>query len=406
MLAGVFVGTVGELVEFCGQQGVILGIGKGVDTEAAPDDEGARRFRCQWGSGLPASSALKVIADQVGEDVQVLRRGETSYVLGVPESSDLVGRVYYVPTGYATDYVEAVSSIVSGAGSVSSIGDSIVVRDTAEGVRMCDELFDAMQSARGQWIVEVKFIELTRRAATRLGVEWDLTGAVTLNGEILGTQGVQELIAVTLGGLAEANAMSEDLALLSGVRLHVVEGRDAELQVGETVPVPTSSIIGDDGRLVTQDFEDVDTGVLLRVGVRTEPNGLLRVSLDPEISSISGFVENRPIRSRRRVFTEAVIQPGGSLVAGGFYQDSSNGTSEGIHASLLRRPGLSFDTDEHARSRIFILATVHPAGTPTPGMEQTAEQREVERIQRAYEIWREEAPEDPQYLVWLLGGEP
>lgn len=72
-------------------------------------------------------------------------------------------------------------------------------------------------------------------------------------------------------------------------------------------------------------------GVLLKVGGRTESNGRLRVLLDPEISSIAGFVENRPIRSRRRVLTEAVIDPGGSLIAGGFYQQATTRNTEGLH---------------------------------------------------------------------------
>jgi len=376
-LSGTFVGTLDELVQFCGQQGVILGMAE------IPEQEGdePRLYRCRWGGGVPASTALKVVADQMEGELLVLRRGPDVYVIGEPSASDMVGRVYHVPDGLATEYVNAMESLASSRASIAAIGDAIVVRDTIAGVRMMDEVFDGIQAARGQWVVEVRFVELSFEASEALGIDWELTGTLALDAMTNGGLTVTDVLSARLNGIVLADAAEEHVKLLTSVRLHCIEGHAAEFQVGDTVPVPVGRTISDQGT-VTQDFEDVDTGVLLAVEVRTEPDGRLRVGVTPELSEITGFVQDRPIRSRRRLQTSAVVEPGGTLIAGGFYQLRGRARKSGL-PQLLQTPGLALHESEDDQRRVFVLVRVidplQPAVAQVPDHAEEWQRMAVQR---------------------------
>lgn len=349
-------------MEFVGAQGVILGIADIPDQE---EGEQARRFRVRWGGGVDAAAALQVLANQLGEQVLALRRAPDTYVIGKPASQDMEARVFYVTGQRAEDYTQLIRALLGESAQVAAFGDTLVVRDTPAGMRVVEELFESLNAARGQWVVEVRFLEISDTAAQALGMDLEAIGTASL--ELSGSLGgmtITDIITARLEGLIQADAAEEHVRTLTTTRLHVIEGHQAQLQVGSTIPVPISTTENIERGLVTRDFEEVDTGVLLKVAVRTEPDGRLRVMMQPEISEITGFVEDRPIRSRRRVDTAGVLEPGGTLIAGGFYQDKRRASADGL-PGLLTSKLTARHEKETDRSRIYImLRIVDPDQTP------------------------------------------
>ncbi len=353
-LAGLFRGTPLELIEYVGEQGIVLALGEGVEIF---DDEEAAALRAQWGRGVPASDALKVIASQLGEGVHVLRRGPVAYVLGVPADDDLIARVFHAPGTDAEELRTAVEALATDSAKVAAVGDALVIRDTVAGIANVEALFQSLQSARGQWWCSVQFLEVSATGAERLGIDWTALAEADLS-LVFGDGSLQaaELFTARLRGLLELEKSEQHVRQVTSVRLHVVEGRDATFQVGETIPVPGQSTLTDGGAL-RQDFEEIDTGVLLRVGVRTEPDNRLRVLVEPEISSVAGFIEQRPIRTRRRVQTEAVLEPGGALIVGGFTSSEYSSGSNGL-AGKMFRPGYTADRHDRSATRLYIVVRV------------------------------------------------
>lgn len=326
----------------------------GLATELSEDGE-ELMIRAQWGAGVEASTALKVVADQMGDGTMVLRRGPDTYVLGKPDTRDMVGRVFHVSADEAGDLLDAIKALASDSARVAAVGDAVVVRDTIAGMAIIDELYEGLQGARGQWLIEVQFVELSKSAAQRVGVDWNLRGTAALGVDgIEGHWSLSDVISARLEATAELSAFREHVNVLTSVRLHCIEGEEAEFQVGDTIPVPSTRSVSDQGTVV-QDFEDVDTGVLLRVGVRTEPDGRLRVSVNPEVSQVSGFVEDRPIRSRRRLQTGAVVEPGGTLIAGGFTHQRGSTRDDGVPGLL---DNVSLNSREDDQTRIYIVVRV------------------------------------------------
>ncbi len=166
-------------------------------------------------------------------------------------------------------------------------------------------------------MVEVQFIELNRALTRRLGVDWNLSGVMQFDAALAG-QAVDANAAMSavLQATIEADENQRHARLLTSATLHCIEGKEAELQTGTTTPVPLR-VVSPEGTITTTGFDQIDTGLILKVGVNREPQGRLRVSVEPELSQVVGEVEGAPVRSRRRLRTSAVIEPGGVIIVGG-----------------------------------------------------------------------------------------
>ncbi len=102
-----------------------------------------------------------------------------------PESADLVVRVFTLPDAdLVNDAKTAITTIGSEAVQVSIVGDRAVVKDTVEGMRRIELMFNALLAAEGQYVVEVQFIELSRSLTRRLGIDWNLSGILQFDAAI------------------------------------------------------------------------------------------------------------------------------------------------------------------------------------------------------------------------------
>ena len=353
-IVGHFEGTADQFIDYMREQGVVVVL------PAIPDDSDGEPFilRARFDE-VPAGVGLRQIADQLPDNPSVLRRSHSIYLIGEPDDQDFVSRVFFVPGESAGDYLEAVGALTTDNAAIAAVGDVLVVRDTYEGIQDISALFDTIGAARGQWQVDVQFVELSSVAAEAVGLDWDITGDAEL---VFGTDTSSLEIAARIASLLSYDQTNTHAQILTTTRLHVVEGQNAELQIGETTPIFRRAV-SDAGTVTTTDVEFIDTGVIVNLGVRSEPDGRLRVILTPEISQVIGFVDDAPIRSRRRIQTAAVIDPGGTLIVGGFTQQAERTTQEGIPGMLdqvLARVQ-SLD-DDH--TRVYIILSINTITAP------------------------------------------
>lgn len=347
VINGSFEGTVVEWLVFMRSFGV---------TVSVPGDEFERIVMGDW-LGVPSGLVVESVAFQLGDGLHTDRVGERVYVVGDVKNALRVARVFPVSGIDGSAFIEAVRALSSDQAQISSVGDIVVVRDTPRSIRSVDVLFNALMAARGQYLVEIRMVEISERWAQNVGVDWSTVGEVNLDVLINGGGLVSSgLAAGQVVAMLDAVETGEDIRLVSLVRLHCVEGADAVIQVGETTPIPRRAV-SDAGTVSTTDFDYVDTGILASVSVRTEPNGLLRVIVVPEMSEVVGYVEGAPIRSRRRLETQAVVEPGGVVVLGGFSSEEDFRASSGL--PFLPSSLFGF---RRSSTRLFIVLRVFPVG--------------------------------------------
>ncbi len=307
-------------------------------------------------NGVPASLAIRSLAMQLEEKQDVIRRDKNVYLIGQATHDDMVVRVYHIAGESAESYKSAFSALLSSQAKVAVVNDTLVCKDIPTGIANVDLLFNSITSARGQYVVEVKFVEVNRSWAKSYGLKFENLGKLDLNAVFGG--GVESSTAIAglqLSALLDANETQNGAVLVTTQRVHCIEGKDSDMQVGQTVPIAKKSV-SDNGTVTTTDFEYVDTGMLLSVSVRSESDGNLRVSVKPEQSSIIGYIEGAPIRARRRLDTTAVIKAGGVVVVGGF-----DSTSDSVTVSSITQ---SHRDDRNEERKLFIVLRVISTQTP------------------------------------------
>jgi type II secretory pathway component GspD/PulD (secretin) len=269
---------------------------------------------------VPASVALAQLAACFESPPPVVRRADRLYYLGSADDSDLLVEVYTVP-GDAGQYVDAVEALGSGDIRVQSVGDTIVVRDTMLGLDRVREMLPFVLQARGQYVVQVLFCELSDGFLADYGISVDLSGDVVIewgldSADPLGSS-VASVASLVASAALTAEGSTHGVRLLNKSRLHVVEGQHAHLAVGEEVPVPRRAI-SSEGTSTVEGYDYVQAGLVVDVGVFSEPDGRLRLVVESSLSQIQGYIEGSPIRMNRSLNSSAVVEVGDSLLLGGF----------------------------------------------------------------------------------------
>jgi len=208
-----------------------------------------------------------------------------------------------------------------------------------------------------------------------------------------------DFISATINALESVS----DVRTISAPSLMVRNNADARINVGEQVPIQSTSFTGgSDTFLGSTQF--LNTGVILEVTPRVNPGGLVYLVVSQEVSSPGERNDQgNPAINTRQISTEVAVQSGQTVVLGGLISETRDESRSGV-PFLQRIPGLGAlfrdTTDSLQRSETLVLIT------PTV-VESTAElQRASDEFGRKFraldplrdslpEPGRAETPDDP-----------
>ena len=179
-----------------------------------------------------------------------------------------------------------------------------------------------------------------------------------------------------------------DVEIISAPQLLVLNNQEAQLQVGDQVPVLTQQSTTDAG-LINETVELKDTGVILSVTPRVNESGLVIMDIEQEVSQVSQDASAGPLTptiSKRIVTTTAAVQTGQTVVLGGLIQDNKTNSKVGI-------PGLSaipflgalfrYTTDTITRSELLVMVSPRVIRDERGALDITNElRRRVEDLER------------------------
>jgi len=285
------------------------------------------------------------------------------------EAPDTVTAVLAVAVG--GQFTSPVALLASAFPSVefSQVGpDRIVARGPALDVEAARGLVDVLSAVRKQYRVTVTVVDVSARAAASAGVE-TLVEASGQAGGLLSTEAVASpsaSVGINAAAVWRAAASDSSSRIVESAQLVVIDGETAQIQVGQTTP-RVNRAISPEGTVTVLNTSDVDTGLTMQVLVRAAVGGAVRVEAQPELSSVTGFVDGAPIRARRRVSVSAVVLPGSIIVAGGFALESGSGDTSGALPGFSATGMKSRSTEAR---RVFVLLAVDVLGSesaPAPG---------------------------------------
>jgi general secretion pathway protein D len=271
--------------------------------------------------------------------------------------------------------------------------NSLLVRTTPSQWQSVQAALERMDTMPLQVHIEARIVEVALQGKLEYGVSWFFENAIPDHDGDAGQNGLRDRAAGRgiwgdIGGTADATGLNwtmlgnnvlaavkaldtlSDVRVLSTPSVLVRNNVEAELNVGENIPVATTSFNPIDGpgsgEGTFSTVQYLQTGVILKVTPRVSSEGIVFMEIDQEVSNpTSQPTEKKPNVSvaTKNLRTEAAVRSGETVMLAGLINQNDGRGSAGVPL-LSRIPGVGalFGTRNSHRQRsevvIFITPTV------------------------------------------------
>ena len=234
--------------------------------------------------------------------------------------------------------------------------NAIVVYSNQEDYRVIERALRDVDRPRLQVAIDATVAEITLTDDLRFGVQYFLTSKDVGLGKDKGSVGLlnaaqttaqSALLQRVTPGLnfligSEAlprvilNALSTvtDVKVLSSPSIVAMDKQPALLQVGDEVPITTSSatLLSNSNAPVVNTIEMRNTGVILKVLPHINTNGTIHLEIDQEISNVVNPDQQTltPTISQRRVHSAVAVTSGQTVLLAGLISEREQQTRAGI----------------------------------------------------------------------------
>jgi len=226
-----------------------------------------------------------------------------------------------------------------------------------------------------QVLIEASLAEVTLTKELQYGVQWSY---LTSHGPIVQSQTGQ--ISQQFPGLSYLFTGSQNIQavlntletltkvrVLSSPKLLVLNNREANLQIGEEVPIATQSAVGTitPNAPIVNSVAYRDTGVILHMTPRVNQNGLVQLDIEQEVSDVAPTTTsgiNSPTINQRKISTTVSARSGETIALGGLISENVTKTKSGVpFLSAIPVLGALFGSHstDNERTELIVLITPH-----------------------------------------------
>lgn len=276
------------------------------------------------------SDVLGVVARRLG--VQVTRTGDLFYLgsLRPEDRGVLVRRVVRLETDQLKSAVEA---LLSEQGKVVSMeGGLVVVSDRVEVLgRVSLMLQDVERAPAESWVVQLHIVSVSDSVNQEIGIDVTPSADVALSFARASGGDVSSMasLSTALGAVLRASKQTDLVRLEASPMFVMVDGSEARQSDGKDVPVPKRSTSAE-GTVTTEDYQMVETGLIVKLGLRDIGQHRARINLAVELSEIIGYVEDAPIVDGMQFETRSIVTAGGVYLLGSMQQTKTHRGKESI----------------------------------------------------------------------------
>jgi general secretion pathway protein D len=170
-----------------------------------------------------------------------------------------------------------------------------------------------------------------------------------------------------LGGLLQALSQSSDANILSTPNLITLDNQEAQIVVGQNVPIPTgsySNLTAGNTSTAFNTYDRRDVGITLHVKPQITDGGVLKLQLYTESSSVAaGTLTNAtgPTFNKRSIQSTVLADDGQVIVLGGLMQDSySSGANKVPLLGDIPWLGQLFRSESKNRQKTNLMVFLRP----------------------------------------------
>ena len=188
-------------------------------------------------------------------------------------------------------------------------------------------------------------------------------------------------------GIITATAGQTDTNIIASPSLLTADNEEAQIIIGQNIPVPTSNLARDTGSdtgnfTTSQNIERQDVGVTLRVTPQISEGDSVRLEIFQEISEVvtAGSQENLgPTTSNRQVENTVFVSNGESVMIGGILQETQSAVQTKVpFLGDIPILGWAFKstTDTVRKTNLLVVLTPHIVREPEDLAMLTVQKRE------------------------------
>ncbi|MCZ8342873.1 MAG: type II secretion system secretin GspD [Leptospira sp.] len=269
--------------------------------------------------------------------------------------------------------------------------NSLIVTATPSEWEEIKKIIKILDTPRKQVLLEVLIVELTSTDLNDFGIDWRYqelaygqfntglaaqggvidkngrpTNVNTLSGFSLGfiRRGGQQII-----GILNANSTNENFNVLSAPQILTLDNQEAEINVGQDVPVRTQNRnagLGGDNAVTVANFEYRPTGIKLKFTPHINKNNRITLDLYQEIKNVAGISSEatggNPTFNKRDIKTTIVVDNIQTIVIGGLLSNDKQKKVQKIPilgeipllGTLFRRT-----TNQNRKTNLMVFLTPH-----------------------------------------------
>ncbi|MBN1226871.1 MAG: type II secretion system secretin GspD [Deltaproteobacteria bacterium] len=244
--------------------------------------------------------------------------------------------------------------------------NSLIITASPEDYKVLERVIQKLDIMRPQVLVEALIAEVSYNKSRDLGVEWRAMREISESGSIVPFGGTNfgEINAITgnimsnplapqvsgmfigltkgfieMGGISFPNLAAliaayqqdGDVNILSTPHLLTTDNEEAEIIVGEEVPISARDVINDN---ISYSTNYKNVGLTLRLTPHINHDGYIKLEVYQEIKKVMSFMETpagpTPRTTTRQARTTVMLKDSQTAVLGGMIQDDSIETSQRV----------------------------------------------------------------------------
>jgi general secretion pathway protein D len=253
--------------------------------------------------------------------------------------------------------------------------NSILIYASRENYQLIESTLNQLDRPKLQVAIDVTIAEVDLNDSLNYGVQFFLANHVigasnTLTGAMpTAATGLPAGFNVIGGNSATPqvilNALHAltDVKILSNPSLVVVDNGEAQLEVGDQVPITTgSATVLSAGNAVVNTINYQDTGIILHVQPRVNSNGNVTLNIEQEISSVpENSASLTPTISQRKVKSTISVQSGQVVLLAGLISETQSNSRQGVPIlDQLPYVGAAFGTTGKSKVRTELILLIRP----------------------------------------------
>jgi general secretion pathway protein D len=257
--------------------------------------------------------------------------------------------------------------------------NTVTIKDTPDKVAIAERIISTNDKSKGEVLIDVELLEINRTTAHTIGIDLsaktlsltfrDGQASVGLNDLGSLKQTGNWTIGIVPSVILNFLKSDSDSRLLAKPQLRVSEGEQAEILIGNRIPVPTTSFntsqtIGGNIVPITS-FTYQNVGITVQMEPRVHHNKEVTLRVQVEFSQVTGTVnqggQTQPIIGTRQIQTVIRLRDGETNMMAGLIQRTAQDSTSGV-AGLSDIPGMRhvFGSTDLQSDDTDIIMTITP----------------------------------------------